>query len=56
MFYCPACQQVGEVDLRTLDRHPHATIEGLIPALSCRRCRPNPPFAKLIGLSRSPSY
>jgi hypothetical protein len=41
-FYCPACQQIGQVDLHTLDRHRGATIESLIPSLSCRRCRPNP--------------
>jgi hypothetical protein len=39
-FYCPACRQIGAVDLRKLDRHRCATIEGLIPALSCRRCSP----------------
>jgi hypothetical protein len=55
-FYCPACRQIGEVDLRKLDRHRGATIESLIPALSCRRCSPNPPFAKLLGLSKLPSY
>jgi hypothetical protein len=26
-FICPACQQIGEIDLRRLDRHPNATIE-----------------------------
>ena len=46
-FYCPACGQVAEVDLRKIDRHHGATIENLIPALSCKRCRPNAPFAKL---------
>jgi hypothetical protein len=46
-FSCPACQQVGAVDLRTLDRHPGASISSLIPAVSCRRCSPNAPFAKL---------
>jgi hypothetical protein len=54
-FYCPACRQLGEVDLRKLDRHRGATIESLIPALSCRRCRPNPPFAKLLGLATLPT-
>ena len=46
-FSCPACQQVGSVDLRTLDRHPGASISSLIPSLSCRRCSPNAPFAQL---------
>jgi hypothetical protein len=50
-FSCPACQQVGVVDLRTLDRHPGASISSLIPSLSCRRCSPNAPFAKLKRLT-----
>ena len=48
-------QVVGEVDLRTLDRHPAMSIGGLIPNLSCQRCCPNPPFAKLIGLNPEPA-
>ena len=31
---CPACQTVGEVDIRKLDRHPDASLSSLI-----RRCR-----------------
>jgi hypothetical protein len=34
---CPACQQVGAIDLRTLDRHPGASISSLISSVSCRR-------------------
>jgi hypothetical protein len=50
-FYCPACRRIGEVDLRKLDRHRGATVESLLPVLSCRRRSPNPPFATLLGLS-----
>jgi hypothetical protein len=50
---CPACRTTQSVDLRTLDRHPDAAITSLIPALSCRSCRPNAPFAELVCLSRS---
>jgi hypothetical protein len=50
-YQCPACQAVGEVDLRTLDRHPMMPISGLISSLSCRWCCPNPPFAKLVALT-----
>jgi hypothetical protein len=46
-FSCPACRQFGSLDLRTLDRHPAASISSLIPSVSCRRCSPNAPFAKL---------
>lgn len=39
------------IDLRTLDRHPGASISSLIPSLSCRRCSPNAPFVRLEMLS-----
>jgi hypothetical protein len=50
-FSCPGCGMVGSVDVRKLDRHPSASISSLIPSLSCRRCSPNPPFAKLESLT-----
>ncbi len=51
VFSCPACQQIGSVDLRTLDRHPGGAISSLIPSLSCRRYLPHAPFAMLKRLS-----
>ena len=50
---CPACRTINAIDLRALDRHPDAAVTGLIPALSCRSCRPNAPFAELVQLSRA---
>jgi len=50
--YCPACRTTQAIDLRTLDRHPDAAVTSLIPALSCRSCRPNARFAELVRLSR----
>jgi hypothetical protein len=50
---CPACRTTTSVDLRTVDRHPDAAVTSLIPALSCRSCRPSPPFAELLKLARS---
>ena len=49
---CPACRCTGDVDLRALDRHPDAAVSSLIPALSCRLCRPHAPFAELVKLSK----
>jgi len=49
---CPACRTTGVVDLRTLDWHRGAAVTALIPALSCRSCRPNAPFAELVCLSK----
>jgi hypothetical protein len=51
--YCPDCRTTRDVDLRRLDRHRDAAATSLIPALSCRSCRPNTPFAELIRLSRT---
>jgi hypothetical protein len=46
--------RVGQsIDLRTLDRHYDAAVTSLIPALSCRSCRPNAPFAELVRLSQT---
>jgi len=50
---CPACRTTNVIDLRTLDRHRDAAVTSLIPALSCRSCRPNAPFAELVRLSRT---
>jgi hypothetical protein len=50
---CPACRTINAIDLRVLDRHRDATVTSLIPALSCRSCRPNAPFAELVQLSRT---
>ena len=46
-YSCPACGQVGTVDLRTLDRHPGAAISSFIPSVSSGRCSPNAPFARI---------
>ena len=48
---CPACRTINAIDLRTLDRHRDAAVTSLIPALSCRSCRPNAPFAELVRSS-----
>jgi hypothetical protein len=48
---CPACRTINAIDLRTLDRARDAAITSLVPALSCRSCRPNAPFAELVRLS-----
>jgi hypothetical protein len=50
---CPACHTIQSIDLRQIDRHPDAAVTSLIPALSCRSCRPNAPFAELVRLSRT---
>jgi hypothetical protein len=44
---CPACRTTNAIDSRSLDCHRDAAVSSLIPALSCRSCRPNAPFAEL---------
>jgi hypothetical protein len=48
---CPGCCTTQSVDLRRLDRHADTMVTGLIPALSCRTCRPYAPFAEVVKLS-----
>jgi hypothetical protein len=50
---CPACRTITETDLRTIDHHPLATIASIIPKASCRQCRPNAPFARIIEIKAS---
>ena len=53
---CPACQQIGEVDLRTIDIHPGASLATVIRTMSCRRCTPHAPFAIPLGATRRSWY
>jgi hypothetical protein len=46
-----AVQRAGQSAPLTCARHPDAAVTSLIPALSCRSCRPNAPFAELVRLS-----
>jgi hypothetical protein len=48
---CPACRTSQAIDLRALDRRPSTALTSLIPALSCRSCRPHASFAELVRLS-----
>ena len=47
---CPACRTITETDLCKLDHHPLATIASIIPKVSCQRCRPNAPFARITAI------
>ena len=49
----PGVLYQGDVDLRTLAWHRGAAVMALRPALSCRSCRPNAPFAEVACLSKS---
>jgi hypothetical protein len=49
--FCPACRTERDIDLGAIDAHPETAVASLIPRLSCGRCRPHAPFAKLRRLS-----
>ena len=44
------CRTTGDVDLRAFDWHRGVAVTALTPALPCRSCRPNAPFAELVCL------
>ena len=49
----PGLRVTGDVDLLALGWYRGAAVTALTPALSCRSCRPNAPFAELVCLSKS---
>ena len=49
---CPACGVMGETDLRKARIHPDASIWAVVRKMSCTNCRPAPPFAKPLGVTR----
>jgi len=54
---CPGCGWITHTDLRTKDYHPLATISTLIFKVSCTRCSPNPPLARIREvIPKSPDY
>jgi hypothetical protein len=53
--YCPGCRSIGEVDLRTVDRHHGASLASLITSLACRRCRGQGPLPQCMAWRASRS-
>jgi hypothetical protein len=43
---------MGETDLRKIDIHPNASVATVVRAMSCKRCSPQPPFARPLGATR----
>jgi hypothetical protein len=50
--FCPGCGTSRAIDLRTIDRHPLASIGALVLGLRCSWCPGSAPMPKLIGLRR----
>ena len=52
--FCPGCGTSKAVDLRTVDRHPLASVGTLVLGLRCSWCPGSAPMPKLIGLFTLP--
>jgi hypothetical protein len=48
--FCPGCGTSRAIDLRTIDRHPLASVGTLVLGLRCSWCPGSAPMPKLIGL------
>jgi hypothetical protein len=48
-IYCPGCGTVRALDIRTIDRHPLASIGSLVLGLRCSWCPGAAPMPKIIG-------
>ncbi len=55
-IYCPGCRTSRAIDIRTLDRHPLASVGSLVIGLRCSWCREagNAPVPVLTGLHATP--
>jgi hypothetical protein len=48
--YCPGCRTARSLDLRTVDRHPLASVGSLVLGLRCTWCPGSTPMPKIMGL------
>jgi hypothetical protein len=49
-IYCPGCRTRRSLDLRTIDRHPLASVGSLVLRLRCTWCSGAAPMPKITGL------
>jgi hypothetical protein len=52
--FCAGCGTSKAIDLRTIDRHPLASVGTLVFGLPCSWCPGSAPMPKLIGLFALP--
>ena len=52
--FCPGCRTSRAIDLRTIDRHPLASVATLVLGLRCSWCPGSAPMPKLLGLYALP--
>jgi hypothetical protein len=48
--FCPGCRTSRAIDIRTLDRHPLASVGSLVLNLRCSLCPGSAPMPVLTGL------
>jgi hypothetical protein len=48
--HCPGCGTTRAINLRTIDRHPLASVGTLVLGLRCSWCPGSAPMPKLLGL------
>ena len=51
--HCPGCRTCRSLDLRTIDRHPLASVGSLVLGLRCTWCGGAAPIPKITGLHAS---
>jgi hypothetical protein len=52
--FCPGCRTSRAIDLRTIDRHPLASVGTFVLGLRCSWCPGSAPMPKLLGLFALP--
>ena len=52
--YCPGCRTTRPIDIRTIDRHPLASVGSLVLGLRCSWCPGSAPMPVITGLHASP--
>jgi hypothetical protein len=52
--YCPGCGTIRALDIRTIDRHPLASVGSLVLGLRCSWCPGSAPMPKIVGLHALP--
>lgn len=52
--HCPGCKTSRTIDIRTIDRHPVASVGSLVLGLHCSWCGSSAPMPRLIGLHQLP--
>jgi len=52
--YCPGCRTSRAIDIRTIDRHPLASVGSLVLGLRCSWCTGSAPMPVIKGLHACP--